>query len=106
MSNYLQALTTRLSEGLLRLPQEFRDRHAAYLAARQNPDGGFSGREGGSDLYYTGFALRTLTVLQHLEAEACERAASFLRIQVGRTDNVVDLFSLLVSALLVRLGGG
>ena len=38
----------------------------------QNLDGGWSGREGESDLYYTGFALRGLAVLQGLTPELCE----------------------------------
>src|SRR5947199_8143517 len=106
MSNYLQTLTTRLSDGLLRLPAEFRDRHATYLAARQNPDGGFSGREGGSDLYYTGFALRSLAVLQGLTPEICEKSAAWLRLRMTESASVIDLFSLLVSCFLVPLGGG
>jgi geranylgeranyl transferase type-2 subunit beta len=106
MANYLQTLTTRLSDGLLKLPQEFRDRHAVYLAARQNPDGGFSGREGGSDLYYTGFALRGLTVLDALTPELCERAAAFLRASLARQASVVDFYSLLYACGLVQLGGG
>ena len=44
------------------------------MAARQNPDGGYSGREGESDLYYTGFALRGLAVLGALTPAICERA--------------------------------
>jgi len=76
------------------------------VASRQNPDGGFSGREGPSDLYYTGFALRTLAVLQHLEPERCERTANFLRGQVDKATGLVNLFSLLVSSLLVRVAGG
>lgn len=103
---YLQRLTGRLIDGVDRLPAEFRRRHGAWVAARQNPDGGFSGREGGSDLYYTGFALRTLAVLQHLESDTCHRAATFLRTRIGQTTGVVDQFSFLVGALLVRVGGG
>jgi geranylgeranyl transferase type-2 subunit beta len=106
MSNYLQTLTARLSEGLIKLPQEFRARHAAYLAARQNPDGGFSGREGGSDLYYTGFALRGLAVLDALTAEVCARAAAFLYASLTRQASVVDFYSLLYACGLVQLGGG
>src|SRR3954470_12968315 len=106
MANYLQTLTTRLTDGLLRLPQEFRDRHAAYLVARQNPDGGFSGREGGSDLYYTGFALRGLAVLDALSPAVCQRAAGFLRDSLQREASVLDFFSLLYSCLLVQAAGG
>jgi geranylgeranyl transferase type-2 subunit beta len=106
MSNYLQTLTNRLSDGLLKLPQEFRDRHAAYLAACQNPDGGFSGRAGGSDLYYTGFALRGLAVLDALTPAICELAAAFLRASLKRQASVVDFYSLLYACGLVQLGGG
>src|SRR5688572_1789661 len=103
---YLQRLTGRLIDGVDRLPADFRRRHAAWVRARQNPDGGFSGREGGSDLYYTGFALRALAVLQELESDTCARTATFLRGRLSESAGVIDLFSLLVSVLLVRLGGG
>jgi len=103
---YLQRLTAQLIDAVDRLPIDFRRRHAAWIKLRQNPDGGFSGREGGSDLYYTGFAMRSLAVLQELDPETCESAASFLRNRLNERGGVIDLFSLLVSALLVRLGGG
>jgi geranylgeranyl transferase type-2 subunit beta len=105
-ANYLESLTTRLAEGAARLPAELTARHAAYLQACQNPDGGFSGREGGSDLYYTGFGLRGLAVLGALSPETCRRAASFLRQSLTRQASVIDLFSLLYGGLLVQLGGG
>ena len=76
---YLTRLTTRLIEGIERLPVELRERHATYLRSAQNPDGGFSGRAGGSDLYYTGFALRSLAVLQALDAELCDSCGSIPR---------------------------
>src|SRR5262245_113794 len=103
---YLQRLTGRLIDGVDRLPVDLRRRHAAWVRARRRPDGGFPGREGGSDLYYTGFALRALAVLQELESDTCDRAATFLRDRMTASAGVVDLFSLLVSAFLVRLGGG
>ena len=105
-ANYLQTLTTRLGEGLLRLPEDVRARHTAYLRAAQNPDGGFSGREGGSDLYYTGFALRGLAVLDALTEEVLERAAAFLQGSLRRPASVVDFFSLLYACLLVQTAGG
>ncbi len=104
--SYLVQLTTRLTEGLSRLPDEFRNRHASFLISRQNPDGGFSGREGGSDLYYTGFGLRGLAVLGALTPEICSRAAGFLGPSLTRQASVVDFFSLLYSCALVQLGGG
>jgi geranylgeranyl transferase type-2 subunit beta len=102
---YLVRLTARLADGVARLPAEVRARHAAYLRAGQNADGGFSGRAGGSDLYYTGFALRGLAVLDALTPDICERAAGFLRHSLTQQASVVDFYSLLYSCLLVQLGG-
>jgi len=103
---YLVRLTNRLLEGVERLPADVRARTARYLLEAQNPDGGFSGREGGSDLYYTGFALRSLAVLQALNADVCGKAAGFLRSKLSGSAGVVDFFSLVVSCYLVPLGGG
>jgi geranylgeranyl transferase type-2 subunit beta len=103
---YLARLTARLTDGLARLPAEVRGRHAAYLGTCQNADGGYSGREGDSDLYYTGFALRGLAVLDALTPEVCDRAAGFLRHSLTRQASVVDFFSLLYACLLVQAGGG
>jgi geranylgeranyl transferase type-2 subunit beta len=99
-------LTTRLAEGLAQQPEEFRARHATFLAAAQNSDGGFSGREGGSDLYYTAFALRGLAILDVLTPEICARAGAFLRSRLQGQASVVDFYSLLFACLLVQLGAG
>src|SRR5260370_542358 len=104
--SYLEHLTSRLAEGVARLPEEVRARHAAYLRTAQNADGGFSGREGGSDLYYTGFALRGLAVLNALTPEVCDRAAGFLRQSLTQQASVVDFFSLLYACFLIEIGGG
>jgi len=77
--SYLGELTLRLAAGAMRLPDAVLPRHAAFLAAGQNPDGGFSGREGPSDLYYTGFALRGLALSAGLNEEIAVRAAEFLQ---------------------------
>ncbi len=103
---YLTRLTTRLLDGVERLPAELRERNITYLLEAQNADGGFSGREGGSDLYYTGFALRSLAVLQALDPAVCARASEFLRQKMSGSASVVDFFSLLVSCYLTALGGG
>jgi geranylgeranyl transferase type-2 subunit beta len=104
--SYLTLLASRLADGVARLPEATRVRHAAYLGAAQNADGGFSGREGGSDLYYTGFALRGLSVLDALTPEICEKAAGFLRHSLTQSASVVDFFSLLYACLLVQASGG
>ena len=106
MEPYLLRLTLRLADGISRLPAEIRDRHACYLRTAQAPDGGFSGRAGGSDLYYTGFALRGLAVLDALTPAIAERAADFLRGCLTQQTSVIDFFSLLYSCVLVQLAGG
>ena len=106
MEPYLLRLTLRLADGISHLPAEIRDRHASYLRAAQNPDGGFSGRAGGSDLYYTGFALRGLAVLDALAPAIAERAAGFLHSCLTQQTSVIDFFSLLYSSVLVQLVGG
>src|SRR5436305_4577887 len=103
---YLSRLTARLADGLGRLPPQRRDPHAHYLRGRQNPDGGWSGREGGSDLYYSAFALRGLAVLGALTPEVAGRAAGWLRERIASPAGVIDFFSFLYAAALVQIGGG
>ncbi len=98
--SYLVNLTLRLAVGASRLAEDVRARHAAWLLARQNPDGGFSGREGPSDLYYTGFALRGLTLVDQL-APVAGRAAEFLRGRLGHEPSAVDRLSLVESAVML-----
>ena len=105
MSTYLQDLQARLSQGVARLPESLRQRQARYFAARQNPDGGFPGRDTESDLYYTGFALRGLAVLDALTPEICDRTAKYLRGCLTKQTSVVDFFSFLYSCMLVQAGG-
>lgn len=108
MNQYLHQLTLRLAAGVLQLPEATRQVHAAYTRSRQQADGGFPGREGDSDLYYTGFALRSLFVLGELSGPPAERAADFLRtrFQLGQSQNVLDLLSLIYGAALLDSSAG
>jgi geranylgeranyl transferase type-2 subunit beta len=104
--NYLLRLTARLTEGLGQLPAEVRTRHIEYLQGAQNPDGGFSGREGGSDLYYTAFGLRGLAVLGGLSLEVCSCAEGYLRGCLAQQASVIDFFSFLYACALVQMASG
>lgn len=104
--SYLSRLNAQLGEGVARIAPDRLHRHARYLLASQNPDGGFSGREGGSDLYYTGFALRGLSILGSLSPEVADRAGKYLAASLREQAAVVDFFSLLYSILLVQTAGG
>ncbi len=102
---YLDDLTHRLAVGLAQLPEAVRNQHANFLLAHQRPDGGFAGREGGSDLYYTGFALRGLAMLGRLYGEPAERAGKFLQSRFQGRESVVDFLSLIYGGMLLRMGG-
>lgn len=104
--SYLESLARILTERATRLPADCRELQAAFLEERQNPDGGFSGREGGSDLYYTGFGLRSLSMLGALTPEVAGKAAGYLKDCLSRQASVVDFFSLLYTCVLVQLAGG
>ncbi len=103
---YLEDLTLRLAAGIAALPDATRARHSQYLLAAQREDGGFAGREGGSDLYYTGFALRGLALLGELYGPPAERAAALLRSRLGGQESIVDFFSLVYGAALIETAAG
>ena len=103
---YLADLTLRLARGIAELPEEFRARQVKYLLAAQREDGGFAGREGGSDLYYTGFALRSLAMLGELYGPPAERAAAFLRSRMSGQESIVDFLSLIYGGMLLQSAAG
>src|ERR1041384_782815 len=86
--NFLSLVRDSIREGLLFAPEEFRHRHAAWLAARQTQEGGFANRRGRADLYYTAFGLRALSALNELTPEIAENATRFLLAQFNQPDTV------------------
>lgn len=103
---YLQKLTNQLIDGLNRVDPSVKELHSRYLQSAQNPDGGFSGREGGSDLYYTAFALRGLAVLDALPPNVVEPAAEFLTQSLQSSTSMVDFYSFLYACGIVQIAGG
>lgn len=104
--NYLQRLTVRLATGLEHVSPDTRARHAEFLKRAQRPDGGFAGRLGQSDLYYTSFALRTLAVLGELQGDLARRAAGFLQSRLRRPEKLIDQMSLIFGAALLETAAG
>jgi geranylgeranyl transferase type-2 subunit beta len=104
--SYLAQLTLRLAAGALSLPEDFRQRQARYLASQQAADGGFPGRQGPGDLYYTGFALRGLALVGALEEPVAARAAAFLQARLDDPLPAVDFLSLVFSAVLLEAVAG
>ena len=99
---YLERLTLQLTAGAAMLPDSIRDPHARFILARQRSDGGWAGREGDSDLYYTGFALRSLAILGLLTGPVADRASRFLLSRTEHQESVIDLLSLVYGAALIE----
>jgi geranylgeranyl transferase type-2 subunit beta len=101
--SYLQELTLRLAGGAARLEDPVRQLHAGWLARQQRADGGFAGREGGSDPYYTAFALRGLWILDALTPEIGRSAAAFLKSRLDQREGIIDLISLIFAAAICEM---
>src|SRR6516225_5633076 len=103
---YLAQLMEKLAAGLQPKSQLIRLRHTRYVLSCQNPDGGYSGRDPASDLYYTGFALRCLVLLDALTPEVAQKSAVYLRSRMKGQTTPIDFFSLLYSCLLIQVTAG
>lgn len=104
--SYLFRRMVRLSGGMAALPEAVRLRHTHFLRTAQSQDGGFRGRLGGSDAYYTSFGLRALAMLGQLDSAVAESAASMLRtLSVDRL-LPADLVSTVFSSSIIELIAG
>jgi geranylgeranyl transferase type-2 subunit beta len=101
---YLSGLAALLAAGLEFLPDSFRSRHSEYLLAAQQPDGGFAGRQGGSDIYYTMFALRSAELLVPADEGLWRRAAQYARSLSASPRDMVECFCLLCIRRLAGTG--
>jgi len=104
--SFLLRLTRRLAKGLRRLDPERAARHVHFILRFQQADGGFAGREGGSDLYYTSFAVRTLALLNALDQTRSQNIAAYLKSAAARQEySLIDLVSWLYSVNTLQLIG-
>ena len=104
--SYLGELTLRLAAGAMRLPEDFRRRHSEFMLSARADDGGFTGREGQGDLYYTGFAVRGLALLGNLDAPTARGTAHFLQQRLTEELPAIDFLSLVYTAVLLELTHG
>jgi len=104
--SYLAELMLRLSAGVFCLDAATRVRHKMFLIHAQNDDGGFSGRKGPSDLYYTGFAMRGLTLLGELDEGVAGRVTGLLKDRLAPRLPGVDFISLITCAVLAETATG
>jgi geranylgeranyl transferase type-2 subunit beta len=105
--SFLLRLTNRLASELRRLDPERAARHVNFIFRFQKADGGFAGREGGSDLYYTSFAVRALALLDALDLARCQDITAYLKSAAAakREYSLIDLVSWLYSVITVQMVG-
>lgn len=101
---YLARQRTTLANRLVHVQSaETKARHVEHLLAAQHPDGGFAGREGGADLYYTAFGLLGLSLLRATVPHVVtERLIGYLCASWERPSHLVDFFSLLHAFRLLQ----
>jgi geranylgeranyl transferase type-2 subunit beta len=104
--SFLLRLTKHLATGLKGLESERAARHVNFLLRFQQSDGGFAGRKGGSDLYYTSFAVRALMLLDALDMARCQTIATYLKSAASKQEyGLIDLVSWFYSVITVQFAG-
>jgi geranylgeranyl transferase type-2 subunit beta len=86
--DFLALLRDDIRAGLLQTPPEFRQKHARWILAQQVPGGAFANRRDKADLYYSAFALRSLSALQSLPADVATAAGAYLISQLAQPDTI------------------
>lgn len=104
--SYLVELIVRLATGLEKVSPARRDAHLQWYLGQQQPNGGFTGREGGSDLYYSAFAVRAIGVLGGLSDPCAKEVAAYLQAAKQQDASVIDLISLVLAARQLELAVG
>jgi prenyltransferase beta subunit len=98
-------LAGKVREGLAELPGRFVRRQASFISGARAADGGFPGRRGASDLYYTSFGLRLADVVAPDDEELRRGAARWLAARGAAVGDAVDALCLLDSLhILARTG--
>ena len=102
---YLIDLALRLGRGMERLPESFRAQQGDWLVTRQRRDGGFAGRQGASNLYYTGFAMRLAQLLDVRSPELWTGLADYLRLKAPGPRDLPDVLMRLAACPMLHLRG-
>lgn len=98
--SFLNRLDARLRDGWGMLAPALRDSALACIAPFSTARGGYRGRLGSADTYYTDFAARLLD-LANAPTDEFERIGEFLR-SLPPPGDLVDLFSRMNAARLLR----
>jgi geranylgeranyl transferase type-2 subunit beta len=105
-NSFLLELTRLLAAGLKDFDSQRTERHINLIQSFQRPDGGFAGRNGGSDLYYTSFAVRGLALLNALNESRSQQVAHYLKTVAAKQQySLIDLVSWFYSFITVQMTG-
>jgi len=99
---FLLRLADAVRSGVRELSDERRSRHRRFVLQQQRSNGGFAGRLGDSDLYYTTFGLRALAALGDPPVGSLASAGRFLQRFEWRSLDGVELLNWLSSLLTLR----
>ncbi|MDG2388708.1 MAG: terpene cyclase/mutase family protein [Planctomycetaceae bacterium] len=99
---FLLQLAQRLNAGLEHLTVSRLQRHREFIFSQQMPDGGFRGREGDSDLYYSAFAVRCLGLTGGINNEEASSLIDYMSRHDWRTLNTIDLLNYVYTALAIQ----
>ncbi|GHT17021.1 beta-hydroxylase [Planctomycetales bacterium] len=107
MPLYLANLTARIFSGVMKFNDSRREELKTFFLSAQSDNGGFHGRNGEADIYYTAFALRGLFLLGALnDAELTQKISAFLEAERCRKLSAAELTSLIFSLSLIHLSTG
>ena len=97
---YLMKLDRRLAESIVDWPAHRKRPLACFVRGKQDDSGGFAGRGGAADLYYTAFALRTLAAMCELDSRT--RAAARPYVEAAPAIGAIDMVSKLSAICMVE----
>ena len=98
---YVERLENRLLQGTKLLAAEFVERQRQYVLSKVCPRGGFTGRMGGVDPYYTAFGLRTADLLQ-IKGDFWQKNGELFFSWQGQMSNIIDCYSMLVQLRVIE----
>jgi len=99
---FLLKLAQQLTDGIENLSPARCQRHREFVLSQQLADGGFRGREGNSDLYYTAFAVRCLGMTGGINLDESSSLFQYMEQHDWRTLSTIDLLNYIYTALALQ----
>lgn len=104
MIGFLDALDGALGMGADALGDGLKSHIIRFADSQRGTDGGFTGRLGGSDIYYTDFGLRVMALL-HAESADIQSVCRWLDMVCLYPRHIIDCFNILNTKRIVEAYG-